>query len=371
MSANRLLTEPRFVTGTVLCAAPRNLKTGECVQASSSGFAMEGIALNAAPKATLKATPFCRAKQANVTIQVMGVASVLRPNPTKVASIKHGKQRETGMAKDFNHTRLGTVLSEHRTLLHPTHKLPRQTSEKWLMHFNEPVPTSILFAEAKRCKLNNAHPLDVVNRVGADVPIALRTLQVNLRRSGSNLKDVCGNSASFTSPTTTYYYHCGLVSKRYEYEIVWTMAFVSSTQVQNYDPIDSETLKAVKEELKTEMKNYKFVSTVGHEDAYATDDGTRYDIQYYRVAWPDEVMIVQEYANTDVYTITDCGFYGIDNSSSAEKLSDADISTVRETGKIYARRLGKGEWIYYWMSYDIAVPLYLHSGLPPQVRVKK
>ena len=72
-----LITEPRFVTGIVSCAAPHAVDTGDAVLASGPGVATVGVAMAAVDKSA--PTPFGKARE-NLALQVMGVASVSASN---------------------------------------------------------------------------------------------------------------------------------------------------------------------------------------------------------------------------------------------------------------------------------------------------
>ena len=116
-----LLTEPRFVTGTVSAAAVEKLATGEATRASRSGHACTGIALAAAPKA--KAYGHTPAAD-NVALQVMGVAAVDAANTVQQAYATN--DATFGFAQGFDVNALGTTLGEHRTLLHPIYHYPHR-----------------------------------------------------------------------------------------------------------------------------------------------------------------------------------------------------------------------------------------------------
>ena len=144
------LIDQRFVTGTVACAAQKNLGVGDAALASNSGYATHGIALAAAPKSVAKSYG---PPPDNVALQVMGVAAVTAENKVN-AQIRY----RDGFAVNFATNALGTTLGKHQTLLHPVYRYPTHSSSANLVFFYDEtaLPT-------KQPVTDKYHPRDLYN----------------------------------------------------------------------------------------------------------------------------------------------------------------------------------------------------------------
>lgn len=328
-----LLTEPRFVTGTVSTAAINDVDTGDAIQASHSGYACTGIALAAAPKA--KAYGNAPAAD-NVALQVMGVAAV---NFTNAVQQSYAARDATfGFAQGFGVNALGTTLGEHRTLLHPIYQYPFHAAARELMLFYD--------STTEWDHYTDYHPDDVSTLFTGRQPTAetARQWKEATKGAGPDPEDITGGSNETDKFAKLGYFKDNAPA-------------APSTRIRKVQNCTAYSTDTGNVDITEKWDKNSFFS-------YATSAG---DIKY---AYPAPEGDVREKVDLvhgaisfkfDAYQYKQSAHKGAQDTQYAAFTQGVEVNLI-------ARNMTQG-WRFYHYTYG--TPVYFHSAIPKCVQVKE
>ena len=305
------LIDQRFVTGTVACAAQKNLGVGDAALASNSGYATHGIALAAAPKSVAKSYG---PPPDNVALQVMGVAAVTAENKVN-AQIRY----RDGFAVDFATNALGTTLGKHQTLLHPVYRYPNHNfSAKLVFFHDEPaLPT-------KQPVTDMYHPRDLYN-------------MSSMPKAGlGTLTDYTSNKTTMTGGDTVKF---GVPNKNGG----WISRVVETVSVDCYPdkvaPSAKGSLKTLLDEYETFSVGQNNISLIKYYNTAGTGmaDGDT-------IANPNVVHLKILKAKQHVL----------------KEMGDVDVGATMYEVAVYGRRVNDA-WIFYGATGSYRTVLHFHN----------